>query len=130
MTATTFSRLPLLAGTAVATSLGRAGLWTMSRYMRAPLASTGMLALVTLTALAASNALYFQTARHPAPFFAPTMDVPVAQPQEVAPEPMPALVRETAVVVPPPADVMKPVTSSLASLLNQPLSLATANGTP
>jgi len=99
MTATTFTRLPLLAGSAVATSLGRAGLWTMSRYMRAPLASTGMLALVTLTALAASNALYFQTARHPAPLFAPAMDMPVPQPV-VAPEPMPAPVRETAVTVP------------------------------
>lgn len=112
MTATTFSRLPLLAGTAVATSLGRAGLWTMSRYMRAPLASTGMLALVTLTALAASNALYFQTARHPAPFFAPAMDVPVSESQ-VAPEPMPALVRETAVVVPAP--VAQETTGSVAA---------------
>ncbi|KQX41985.1 hypothetical protein ASD04_18145 [Devosia sp. Root436] len=110
MTATTFTRLPLLAGSAVATSLGRAGLWTMSRYMRAPLASTGMLALVTLTALAASNALYFQTARHPAPFFAPAVDVPVAQPQ-VAPEPMPAPVRETAVV---PAPVTQETTGSVA----------------
>ena len=112
MTATTFSRLPLLAGTAVATSLGRVGLWTMSRYMRAPLASTGMLALVTLTALAASNALYFQTARHPAPFFAPAMAVPVAQPLE-APEPMPALVRETAVVTPAP--VAQETTGSVAA---------------
>lgn len=113
MTATTFSRLPLLAGTAVATSLGRVGLWTMSRYMRAPLASTGLLALVTLTALAASNALYFQTARHPAPFFAPAMDVPVSESQ-VAPEPMPALVRETAVVV-APAAVTQETTGSVAA---------------
>jgi peptidoglycan hydrolase-like protein with peptidoglycan-binding domain len=89
MTATTFSRLPLLAGSAVAASLGRAGLWTLSRYMRAPLASTGLLAMVTLTALAASNALYFQTARHPAPFFAPssTVPTPVAEPQ-AAPQPV------------------------------------------
>lgn len=88
MTATTFSRLPLLAGSAVAASLGRVGLWTLSRYMRAPLASTGMLAMVTLTALAASNALYFQTQRHPAPFFSPAQNVPlpVALPL-VAPQP-------------------------------------------
>src|SRR5690606_8910669 len=33
-------------------------------------------------------------------------------------------------VVPPPADVMKPVTSSPASDLNQAFSRATANGTP
>lgn len=97
MTATTFSRLPLLAGSAVATYLGRAGLWTFSRYMRAPLASTGLLAMVTMTALAASNALYFQTARHPAPLFTPSLGVaeivptPVAVPANaptIAPTPM------------------------------------------
>ncbi|SEP77523.1 Putative peptidoglycan binding domain-containing protein [Devosia sp. YR412] len=97
MTATTFSRLPLLAGSAVAATLGRAGLWTLSRYMRAPLASTGLLALVTLTALAASNALYFQTARHPAPFFSAPVNVSVAQPV-VAPVPQPAPAQQTAVL--------------------------------
>lgn len=109
MTATTLSRLPLLAGSAVAASLGRAGLWTFSRYMRAPLASTGMLALVTLSALAASNALYFQTARHPSPFFAPALDVGVAQPI-IAPEPMPAPQRQTAVLTTPAATPAAPVT--------------------
>ena len=84
MTATTFSRLPLAAGSAVATSLGRAGLWALSRYMRAPLASTGLMAMVTLTALAGSNALYFQTGRHPAPFFSPAPDVPVSVAQPLA----------------------------------------------
>ncbi|KFC71400.1 spore cortex-lytic enzyme [Devosia sp. LC5] len=97
MTATTLSRLPLLAGSAVATYLGRAGLWTFSRYMRAPLASTGLLAMVTMTALAASNALYFQTARHPAPLFTPSLGVaeivptPVDAPADaptIAPTPM------------------------------------------
>jgi peptidoglycan hydrolase-like protein with peptidoglycan-binding domain len=108
MTATTLSRLPLLAGSAVAASLGRAGLWTISRYMRAPLASTGMLALVTLTALAASNALYFQTARHPAPFFAPATNVAVVQPA-IVPEPLPAPQRQTAVAA-PAATLQTPVT--------------------
>ena len=89
MTATTLTRLPLMAGSAVATTLGRAGLWTLSKYMRAPLASTGLLAMVTLTALASSNALYFQTARHPHPFFGPAVDVPqpVAGTPEIAPIP-------------------------------------------
>lgn len=113
MTATILSRLPLLAGSAVAASLGRAGLWTMSRYMRAPLASTGMLALVTLTALAASNALYFQTARHPSPFFAPSVDVSLVQP-EIAPEPMPALERQTAVAI-PATPVTQETTGSVAT---------------
>ncbi|WP_323014339.1 peptidoglycan-binding domain-containing protein [Devosia sp.] len=94
MTATTLSRLPLLAGGAVAASLGRAGQWTLAQYMRAPLASTGLLALVTLTAMAASNALYMQSERHPAPFFAPV--APMAETMAeiaVAPEPLPALAR-------------------------------------
>lgn len=114
MTATTFSRLPLLAGSAVAATLGRAGLWTMSRYMRAPLASTGMLALVTLTALAASNALYFQTARHPSPFFSPPVDVSLVQPQ-IAPEPMPAPQRQTAVAL-PTTPVTQETTGSVATV--------------
>ena len=106
MTATTLSRLPLLAGSAVATYLGRAGLWTFSRYMRAPLASTGLLAMVTMTALAASNALYFQTARHPAPLFTPSLGVaeivptPVAVPANaptIAPTPMQQSVAATPV---------------------------------
>ncbi|KKB82718.1 hypothetical protein VW29_15570 [Devosia limi DSM 17137] len=100
MTATTFTRLPLLAGSAVATSLGRFGIWTLTHYMRAPLASTGLLAMVTLTALAGSNALYFQTARHPAPMFAPSPLVPeaatLAAPQQlVLPAPVP--MQQTAV---------------------------------
>lgn len=139
MTATTFSRLPLLAGSAVAASVGRAGLWTMSRYMRAPLASTGMLALVTLTALAASNALYFQTARHPAPMFAPTGDISMVQPL-VAPDPLPAPVRQTAVPaptaqettgsVPPPAIPAAPVGNSEAFAVQKKLTeLGLFNGT-
>ncbi|MHA6298155.1 peptidoglycan-binding domain-containing protein [Devosia sp. CAU 1758] len=70
MTASTLTQLPLMAGSALLGTLGRAGLWTFSRYMRAPLASTGLLAMVTLTALAGSNALFFQTSDHPSPFFA------------------------------------------------------------
>lgn len=78
MTAHTLSHLPLAAGSALASALGRSGRWALSHYMRAPLASTGLMALVTLTALAGSNALYFQTKRHPAPFFAPVQAMPVA----------------------------------------------------
>lgn len=86
MTASTFTQLPLMAGSALLGTLSRAGHWTFAHYMRAPLASTGLLALVTLTALAGSNALYFQTTQHPSPFFAPARDVP--RPVEMAPTPV------------------------------------------
>lgn len=86
MTASTLTQLPLMAGSALLGTLGRAGLWTVSRYMRAPLASTGLLAMVTMTALAGSNALFFQTTVHPSPFFAPARDI-------VAPLPTPVVER-------------------------------------
>ncbi|MBU1304617.1 MAG: peptidoglycan-binding protein [Alphaproteobacteria bacterium] len=86
MTASTLSHLPLAAGSALAGALGRTARWALSHYMRAPLASTGLMAMVTLTALAGSNALYFQTMRHPAPFFSPTPTAPLAVvPQTNAP---------------------------------------------
>src|SRR5690606_20687711 len=70
-TASILTQLPLQIGNVFLSQLGRAGQWTLARYMKAPLASTGLLAMVTLTALAGSNALYFQTADHPSPFFGP-----------------------------------------------------------
>ena len=101
MTASTLSNLSIGAGSAVASGVGRVGAWALSRYMRAPLASTGLMALVTMTALAGSNALYFQTSRHPAPFFGQPRDVPVpvASPQ-IAPAAMGAPERRTAVLAP------------------------------
>ena len=97
MTASTLTQLPLMAGSALLGSLGRAGLWTFSHYMKAPLASTGLLAMVTLTALAGSNALYFQTAEHPSPFFAPALGVPQGV---AAPKPLPAMERPEATEAP------------------------------
>jgi peptidoglycan hydrolase-like protein with peptidoglycan-binding domain len=99
MTASTLSRLPLAAGGVLMSGLGRAGIWTFSRYMRSPFASTGLLAMTALTAMAATNALYSQPVRHPAPFFAPAGDVPVAvntpSQQRIAPIPQPLPELET-----------------------------------
>jgi peptidoglycan hydrolase-like protein with peptidoglycan-binding domain len=108
MTASTFTQLPLMAGSALLGTFGRAGLWTFSRYMRAPLASTGLLAMVTMTALAGSNALFFQTAEHPSPFFAPPRST-------VAPLPTPVVQRpvlETGSVEGQPSNIGAPVASS------------------
>ncbi len=98
MTASTLSQPLLMAGSVLMAQLGRGARWSFERYMRAPLASTGIFALVTLSALASSNALYFQTGVHPSPFFANSLDVPRAvkvSPVQ-APMPAPATMREQA----------------------------------
>jgi peptidoglycan hydrolase-like protein with peptidoglycan-binding domain len=96
MTAATLAQLPLAAGGAIASGAGRALMWGVARYARAPIANTSILLLTTLTALAGSNALYFQHGRHPAPLFAPAPEVAEALPTPVTPA-----VRKEAVVVPP-----------------------------
>jgi peptidoglycan hydrolase-like protein with peptidoglycan-binding domain len=87
MTASTLTQLPIMAGSALLSSAVRTGQWAFTRYMRAPAASTALLALVTMSALAGSNALYFQTSDHPAPFFAPARGEVAALPTPVAERP-------------------------------------------
>lgn len=122
MTASTLSNLSIGAGSAVASTLGRVGAWAFSRYMRAPLASTGLLALVTMTALAGSNALYFQTHRHPAPFFGQPQDVPVpvAAPV-VAPATLGVPQQRTAVVAPVENQTTGSVTAPVQPAPPQPV---------
>jgi len=95
MTAATLSHLPLTAGSAVASSIGRGGLWALSsllrggywavaQFMRAPVTITAVAAMAGLSVLAGSNALYFQTSRHPAPWF-------FAAPRQVAPASTPLI---------------------------------------
>ncbi len=73
MTAAILTRLPLEAGGAVLAVTGRAVhsalAWGWAHYRKAPLASTGVAAMLTLSLMATSNALYFQHTRHPAPLF-------------------------------------------------------------
>ncbi len=71
MTAASFAHLPLQIGGFALASAGRAALWVIARYMRAPLTNSAVAALVVTTAMAGSNALYGQTHDHPAPLFAP-----------------------------------------------------------
>ncbi len=84
MTTANLSHLPLAAGSALLHTAGRVGVWAISHYFRAPLANTAILAMMTLTAMAGSNALYHQTARHPAPFFAPAVAETAAVEEEIA----------------------------------------------
>ena len=80
MTAATLSRLPLSAGGSALGMIGRAGGWflmqlvelvlfVLSRFFRAPIAITTIAVIAGLSLLAGSNALFFQTGRHPAPLF-------------------------------------------------------------
>ena len=96
ITARTLSRLPLQAGSALAAGAGKAFLWGISRYARAPLANTSILALTVFTAMAGSNALYFQENRHPSPLFGPAPDYEAGLPEAVTPA-----VRKNAVTLPP-----------------------------
>jgi peptidoglycan hydrolase-like protein with peptidoglycan-binding domain len=97
MSVDAYSGLPFQAGQAVAASVGRAALWAFSVYMRAPLRNTATVALVTLSAMAGSNALYSQTSRHPAPMFGTFTEGPVAVSKaKEAPHPMPVVAMEAA----------------------------------
>jgi len=69
MTVEAMSSLPFQAGSAVAAAAGRTALWAVSVYMRQPLRNTALAALVGLSAMAGSNALYKQSHHHPAPLF-------------------------------------------------------------
>jgi len=95
MSVDAYSGLPFQAGQAVATAIGRAAMAGLSLYMRAPLRNTATIALVTLSALAGSNALYSQTARHPAPLFG-TFDTsaPKKAATREAPQPLPVVAHQ------------------------------------
>jgi len=69
--AQSFAHLPMQVGGAALAQAGRAAIWVISRYMRSPLTNSAVLALVVTTAMAGSNALYGQHARHPSPLFTP-----------------------------------------------------------
>lgn len=86
MTAAALTHLPVAAGGAVLSATGNLIHWGFSRYMRAPLANTGILAMLTLSAMASSNALYWQRHEHPAPLFgAPDVRQAAIKPVEAEP---------------------------------------------
>jgi len=117
MTTSTLTQLPLMAGSVLVAHFGRGAKWALARYMKTPAASTGVLALVTMAALASSNALYFQNGVHPSPFFAGDRAVPraVTLAPEAAPMPAPAAMREQAAQS-EPTYVAPEVTGSVASV--------------
>ncbi|MDC9823743.1 peptidoglycan-binding domain-containing protein [Devosia sp. ZB163] len=69
MTAASLAHLPMQVGGVALAHTGRAALWVIARYMRAPLTNSAIALLVATTAMAGSNALYGQRHEHPAPLF-------------------------------------------------------------
>lgn len=110
MTAATLTQLPIAAGSAVLASAGRAALWALSHYMRAPLTNTAILSMVSLTAIAGSNALYFQEHKHPAPLFAPYAEREPAAPRVEPVVPATRPVRRPVLPALPPAEATGSVT--------------------
>lgn len=116
--AASLSHLPLQVGSTVMASAGRAALWIIARYMRAPLPNTAIAALVVTSALAGSNALYGQARHHPSPLFAPVEQahiadsvepvVPVARPKKFAsttPSATPTVTKKVAAPVEKPVEM-------------------------
>ena len=105
MTAATLAHLPVAAGGALLSVTGSAIHWGFARYMRAPLANTGILAMVTFSAMAGSNALYNQRHEHPAPLFAPaTIREAAVDPAEIMPVIPAVRHRRPAVIAPLPSE--------------------------
>jgi peptidoglycan hydrolase-like protein with peptidoglycan-binding domain len=101
MTAASLAHLPVAAGGVVLSQAGRATLWAAGQYMRAPLANTGILALLTLTTMAGSNALYMQRHHHPAPLFSPVIEEAAVEPEAVPIPVIPATRRRPLTVLAP-----------------------------
>lgn len=102
-------QIPLAAGAGAASLAGRAVAWGAGQFARSPMASTGLILASGLMLMAATNAMFFQDGRHPAPLFvtgstAAIIDIPepirpvVVEPQTIPERP----VEELAVATPQP----------------------------
>src|SRR5690606_32105058 len=104
-------QIPLAAGAGAAGLLGRAVNWGAGQFARSPMASTGLILASGLVLMAATNAMFFQEGRHPAPLFvsgstAASVDIPepirpvVVEPQAIPERPA----ADLAAAVPEPAE--------------------------
>ncbi len=96
MTNSTASSLPLQLGTSLLTLLGRLGQWIFARFMTNPVQNSGLIVLAIALTFSASNALFWQTGRHPAPLFSTGTSAPafIGQPEAPHPAPLPAPLRD------------------------------------
>ena len=124
MTATVLTRLPMMAGGAVASSAGRIGLWAISHFARAPLAYSSVFVLTTLSVMAANNALFNQQHRHPAPLFSGTATAQAMAPVMENVEEVQPAVRQTATRQVQPDYISDPVSPQTTASVSQRASVA------
>jgi peptidoglycan hydrolase-like protein with peptidoglycan-binding domain len=117
MSVDAFSSLPFQAGGAVAAAAGRSAMWVISAYMRAPLRNTAIAALVTLSAMAGSNALYKQSGHHPSPLFGSFN----ASPARAEPAPIMPLERPVKLFTPISNETTSSIELPAATPANQPI---------
>ena len=87
---TQIAAIPLAIGASAADIAGHVFGWAAERFLRAPMASTGLILISGLTLVAGTNALYMQDVRHPAPLFGAVSSASrPAQPVVIAPETVP-----------------------------------------
>ena len=118
MTVEAMSSLPFQAGSAVAAAAGRTALWAISAYMRQPLRNTALAALIGLSAMAGSNALYKQSHHHPAPLFGTFSD----------PAPVQKKARSTVMPAERPLKLAQPVSQETTGSVDEPSSTPTLIG--
>ena len=92
------AQIPLAVGASAAGLVGRAASWSANHFLRSPIGSTGLVLVSGLTLMAATNALFLQEERHPAPLFVsgsvtpapirPVVVEPQSIPQRPAEEPV------------------------------------------
>jgi len=78
------AQIPLALGAGAASMIGHALSWGATRFARSPMASTGLVLISGLTLMAATNALFLQDTRHPAPLFT-SGSAGAAQPVSIEP---------------------------------------------
>ena len=123
MSVEAFSGLPLQVGHAVAATAGRTAMWAIAWYMQAPLRNTALAAMMSLSAMAGSNALYNQSGHHPAPLFGSFDAKPVKAQKAVTPV-MPAerpakLLLETPAATETTGSIESPATTPSEPIRNE-----------
>lgn len=113
-----FAHIPLAVGAGAVSLVGHALSWGFTRFARSPMAATGLVLISGLTLMAATNALFLQDTRHPAPLFTSgsartaqpvSIEPVVVEPQEIpqrpaaqpaAAEPVPAVSQQNGTPAP------------------------------